>query len=243
MAGASDASGWSGAPGGVESRYIHAFGTIGRGLGLVPFHQHWLRHRAHGGGRGLWDFSASALAAQQLVDLVDEDERFEQARARAEAILAKAVPRGGRSWTTEAYLQSEHVAPMAFHAAAPGVIDEHLAAQGLQRNVVVRSAHFSLIPLMVARSWLVLTTGRLFCSRYIDALEPAEAALVKAGVPYTAHAEVGHLGETIAQRADDLACDLIVMGAHGRGALADLLLGSIATRVVHLARMPVLLVK
>jgi len=75
------------------------------------------------------------------------------------------------------------------------------------------------------------------------ALQPAEAALVQAGVPYTAHAEVGHLGETIAQRADDLACDLIVMGAHGRGALADLLLGSIATRVIHLARMPVLLVK
>ena len=54
---------------------------------------------------------------------------------------------------------------------------------------------------------------------------------------------MGHLGETIAQRADDLACDLIVMGAHGRGALADLLVGSIATRVIHLARVPVLLVK
>jgi DNA-binding transcriptional LysR family regulator len=78
---------------------------------------------------------------------------------------------GGRGWTIERYLESEHVAPMAFHAAAPGVIDEHLAAQGLQRNIVVRSAHFSLIPLMVARSWLVLTTGRLFCSRYAEALD------------------------------------------------------------------------
>ena len=36
------------------------------------------------------------------------------------------------------------------------------------------------------------------------ALQPAEAALVKAGVPFTSHAEVGHIGETIAQRADDL---------------------------------------
>ncbi len=35
---------------------------------------------------------------------------------------------------------------------------------------MVRSAHFSLIPLMVAQSLLVLTTGRLFCSRYVDAL-------------------------------------------------------------------------
>jgi DNA-binding transcriptional LysR family regulator len=54
--------------------------------------------------------------------------------------------------------------------AAPGVIDEHLASLGLQRDVVVRSAHFGLIPLMVAQSLLVLTTGRLFCSRYVDSL-------------------------------------------------------------------------
>ena len=79
--------------------------------------------------------------------------------------------RGGRGWTVERYLESEHIAPMAFHSAAPGVIDEHLAAQGLQRNIVVRSAHFSLIPLMVSRSWLVLTTGRLFCTRYVGALD------------------------------------------------------------------------
>jgi DNA-binding transcriptional LysR family regulator len=83
---------------------------------------------------------------------------------------AAKPPRGGRGWSVERYLQSEHVAPVALHAGAPGVIDEHLKAQGLQRQVVVRSAHFSLIPLMVARSWLVLTTGRLFCSRYVGAL-------------------------------------------------------------------------
>jgi len=40
----------------------------------------------------------------------------------------------------------------------------------LKRDIVVRTAHFSLIPLMVAQSLLVLTTGRLFCSRYVDSL-------------------------------------------------------------------------
>src|SRR6185369_9056038 len=50
------------------------------------------------------------------------------------------------------------------------VIDEHLAGLGLARDIAVRSAHFSLIPLMVAQSLLVLTTGRLFCSRYVDNL-------------------------------------------------------------------------
>ena len=45
--------------------------------------------------------SVSTLAAIQLIELVDEDERVEQARERAEAILKKVVPRGGRSWTRD----------------------------------------------------------------------------------------------------------------------------------------------
>lgn len=76
-----------------------------------------------------------------------------------------------RGWTVERYLQSEHVAPIALYVGAPGVIDQHLEAQGLRRNIVVRAAHFGLIPLMVARSRLVLTTGRLFCTRYAEALK------------------------------------------------------------------------
>jgi hypothetical protein len=45
--------------------------------------------------------SVSALVAIQLIELVDEDERVELARGRAQAILGKAVPRGGRSWTRD----------------------------------------------------------------------------------------------------------------------------------------------
>ena len=85
-----------------------------------------------------------------------------------------AARSGSRSWTAERYLACEHVAPMPLHAdahgEARGVIDEHLISLGLTRDIVVRSAHFSLIPLMVAQSLLVLTTGRLFCSRYVDSL-------------------------------------------------------------------------
>lgn len=51
--------GW-GAP---QSRYIHAFGAIGRGLGVLPYHHYWLRHRAEGGTAGLWDASPCAQAA------------------------------------------------------------------------------------------------------------------------------------------------------------------------------------
>jgi DNA-binding transcriptional LysR family regulator len=86
-----------------------------------------------------------------------------------------------RRWTQERYIACEHVAPTPTHANARGVIDDHLRSLGLSREVVVRSAHFSLIPLMVAQSLLVLTTGRLFCSRYVDTLP---VCIVPCPVPF-----------------------------------------------------------
>ena len=44
-------------------RYIHAFGQVGRDLGLVPFHHYWLRARALGRGRPLAAYSFNAAAA------------------------------------------------------------------------------------------------------------------------------------------------------------------------------------
>ena len=44
--------------------YIHAFGSVGRPLGLIPFHPYWLRHRAEGGTASIWDFSPCAEAAR-----------------------------------------------------------------------------------------------------------------------------------------------------------------------------------
>lgn len=46
----------------------------------------------------------------------------------------------------------------------------------------------------------------------------------------------------IVQLANDLKCDLIVMGTHGRTGLKHLVLGSVAERVVRFAECPVLTV-
>jgi len=47
----------------------------------------------------------------------------------------------------------------------------------------------------------------------------------------------------IVDYARDHAVDLIVMGTHGRGALAHIVMGSVAERVVRLATCPVLTVR
>lgn len=44
-------------------RYMHAFGGMGRSISLLPFYQYWLRYRAEGGDKALWDFSPAARAA------------------------------------------------------------------------------------------------------------------------------------------------------------------------------------
>jgi DNA-binding transcriptional LysR family regulator len=68
--------------------------------------------------------------------------------------------------TVEDYLSLPHVAPSQMLAGYFGVIESFLAKQNLHRNVVVESAYFGLIPYMLTRSDLVLTTGRQFMRFY-----------------------------------------------------------------------------
>lgn len=88
-------------------------------------------------------------------------------------LVAQDHPAARRGWSAEDWLVCEHVAPTPTHPGARGVIDEHLESQGLARNITARCAHFSLIPAMVASTLLVLTTGRLFCERYLGRLPVA----------------------------------------------------------------------
>ncbi len=56
-------------------------------------------------------------------------------------------------------------------------------------------------------------------------------------------AAVGEPASEIVRAAQECGADQIVMGTHGRGALGSLFIGSVAQRVVHLSKVPVLLCK
>jgi tryptophan 7-halogenase len=49
----------------VGDSYIHGFGTIGRGLGLLDFHQYWLKARQLGLAKDIGNYSINTLAAVQ----------------------------------------------------------------------------------------------------------------------------------------------------------------------------------
>jgi len=74
-------------------------------------------------------------------------------------------------------------------------------------------------------------------------LVAAQKKLDAAGRFHTTHIHVGQPAEVIGRMAGELGCELIVMGSHGLGGLAGLVMGSVARRVLHLAPCPILLVK
>ena len=74
-------------------------------------------------------------------------------------------------------------------------------------------------------------------------LAGAEAALEGTGVRFEKHALVGPVARVLAERAAALGCNAIVMGTHGRTALANILIGSTAAKLIHLSDIPVTLVK
>ena len=60
---------------------------------------------------------------------------------------------------------------------------------------------------------------------------------------YTPRILVGPVAETIAKHAKSSRCDLILIGTHGRTGIAGALIGSIASKVLHISDVPVLLAK
>jgi nucleotide-binding universal stress UspA family protein len=77
----------------------------------------------------------------------------------------------------------------------------------------------------------------------MDILQPAVDAAKAAGVSYTSEILVGDTASMIVKRADELNCDGIVMGTRGMSAVGNLVMGSVATKVVHLTKLPVTLIK
>ena len=76
-----------------------------------------------------------------------------------------------------------------------------------------------------------------------ERLAAAKKKLNAARIRYTAHIRVGPVAESLVKHAKDRRCDMIYVGTRGRTSAAAAILGSTATKVLHMSSVPVLLVK
>ena len=72
---------------------------------------------------------------------------------------------------------------------------------------------------------------------------PVVKFLKRHGMEPTVVSKVGAPGEAIAKVANEGKFDLLMMGSHGHSALGNLVMGSVATKVLAHCSVPVLLVR
>lgn len=74
-------------------------------------------------------------------------------------------------------------------------------------------------------------------------LDWAHGQLNAAGIVSEKHSALGNVAERINDAVKQLKCDTVVMGTRGLGTFTGMVMGSVATRVIHEVEVPVLLVK
>ena len=117
-----------------------------------------------------------------------------------------------------------------------------LAAHGAQVEVLLLNVQPEIL------EWQThgLAHETMVTRRQEEAQRAAEVACMQlkaAGVHHELRIESGEAAETIARVAVKQGSDMIVLGTRGIGAIANLVIGSVAYKVVHLAKVPVTLVK
>ena len=74
-------------------------------------------------------------------------------------------------------------------------------------------------------------------------LAPVSKFLERKGLAIKRIVKIGPAGAAIGKVADGGKYDLLVMGSHGHGSLATLVMGSVTTQVLANSRVPVLIVR
>ena len=74
-------------------------------------------------------------------------------------------------------------------------------------------------------------------------VEPALEVLAAQGLKADSQWKVGSAGDTIAEFAQKNNYDMVILGSHGHGSLARLVMGSVTSQVLAQCGVPVLLIR
>lgn len=110
-------------------------------------------------------------------------------------------------------------------------------------QIVLMTVH-AVLPYSRAVAWAgVKAVQEYYEEENESALEEARKTLERAGRTFTVAKRVGDPAEEIVRFAHEERCDLVAMSTQGRSALTNLLMGSVATKVLAGSGVPVLLLK
>jgi nucleotide-binding universal stress UspA family protein len=149
-----------------------------------------------------------------------------EAGAEAEASMKILIPVDGSKFSKAA---------VEFVASRSTLIGKNPAVELLNVQAPVPARAAGVVGKSVVKSYHEDEAAR--------ALKSSTATLARAGMAAMSGYVVGHAPEEIARRADKDNVDLIVMGSHGHGALAQLVLGSVTHAVLAHTKKPVLVVR
>src|SRR5436190_18776738 len=114
-------------------------------------------------------------------------------------------------------------------------------------KVLARLAKSRVVLLHVADGWAARTYGSDAVSPEITQdtayLKKVRGELQSEGIPTEAELAYGEPVTEIVKWVEQKGCDLVAMSTHGHRFLADLFLGTTASRVQHSIRVPVLLLR
>lgn len=112
---------------------------------------------------------------------------------------------------------------------------------------LAKLAKSRLVLLHVADGWAARTYGPDAVSSEItedtEYLRKVQSEFQSAGIPAEAELAFGEPANEIIRWVEDRGCDLVAMSTHGHRFLADVFLGTTATRVRHHIRVPILLLR
>jgi len=112
---------------------------------------------------------------------------------------------------------------------------------------LAKLANSRLVLLHVADGWAARTYGPDAVSAEITEdtayLESVRREFESAGIPVQAELAFGEPVKEIVKWVRQKGCDLVAMSTHGHRFLADLFLGTTASRVQHSVSVPVLLLR
>ncbi len=173
-------------------------------------------------------------------------------KRRPASIATRASRTGCPRWARRRWQRTNHqpteFAIVKILLAADGSNLSHIAARHLMNNIAwfSKTPEIHVVHVHPATSYPGASKSAVEVDRREQsetALAVTEKELISAKVAYVSFWKVGNVAQELGKYVKENGIDLVVMGSHGHGALANVALGSVVTQCIASLQVPVMIVR